>query len=149
MGLLNKSNKTQLVGIKEIYGDVMFIYPGYLNMCDEITGAILKLNPSIDGLLDGESLVPIFKAKHIRKVSCNIISKVKYKDTDMMVITYYGIARSGIRFKLGTLVAADPDTINEFKFLSKRFNMSSLIWKMIAKKKQKDDFLGHPFLFAL
>nr|DAQ33086.1 MAG TPA: hypothetical protein [Caudoviricetes sp.] len=26
MGLLNKSNKTRLVGIKEIYGDVMFLY---------------------------------------------------------------------------------------------------------------------------
>lgn len=103
-------------------------------MCDEMAEAILRLNPSIDGLLDGQSLVPIFKAKHIRKVSCNIISKVKYKDTDMLVITYYGIARSGIRFKLGTLVAATPDKINELKFLSKRFNIGSLIWKMIAKK---------------
>lgn len=134
MGLLNKSNKTQLDGIKEIYGDAIFIYPGYLNMSDEMAEAILRLNPSIDGLLDGQSLVPIFKAKHIRKVPCNIISKVKYKDTDILVITYYGIARSGIRFKLGTLVAATPDKINELKFLSKRFNMGSLIWKMIAKK---------------
>lgn len=118
MGLLNKSNKTQLVGIKEIYGDAMFIYfiyPGYLNMCDEMAEAILKLNPSIDGLLDGETLVPIFKTSPIRKVSCNIIPKIKYKDTDILVITYYGIAQSGIRFELGTLVAATPDKIDELK----------------------------------
>ena len=84
-------------------------------MCDEMAEAILKLNPSIDGLLDGGALVPIFKAMPIRKVSCNIIPKIKYKDTDILVITYYGIAQSGIRFKLGTLVVATPDEIDELR----------------------------------